>query len=184
MGRSWPTFWGCDSNSNLIFRALSAFQSLSHVRLCATPWTAAHQAALSLGFSRREHWNGLPFPSPTHESESEVTQSCPTLCDAVDFSPPASSVHEIFQARVLEWVANAFSGLYSLQDCTVRYTAAQPLVENAQIWQCTPDLWSNLQGWTCEHTLASLKACNLKVCNVEDLLYYSLLQYSTICRLC
>ena len=41
----------------------------SHVRLCATPWTAAHQAPLSLGFSRQEHWSGLPFPSPMHESE-------------------------------------------------------------------------------------------------------------------
>ena len=40
---------------------------LSHfscVRLCVTPVTAAHQAPLSLGFSRQEHWNGLPFPSP------------------------------------------------------------------------------------------------------------------------
>ena len=41
----------------------------SCVRLCATPETAAHQAPLSLGFSRQEHWSGLPFPSPMHESE-------------------------------------------------------------------------------------------------------------------
>ena len=41
----------------------------SHVQLCATPWMAAHQAPLSLGFSRQEHWSGLPFPSPMHESE-------------------------------------------------------------------------------------------------------------------
>ena len=39
----------------------------SRVRLCATPETAAHQAPLSLGFSRQEHWSGLPFPSPMHE---------------------------------------------------------------------------------------------------------------------
>ena len=37
--------------------------------LCATPETAAFQAPLSLGFSRQEHWSGLPFPSPMHESE-------------------------------------------------------------------------------------------------------------------
>ena len=36
----------------------------SHVRLCATPETTAHQALPSLGFSRQEHWSGLPFPSP------------------------------------------------------------------------------------------------------------------------
>ena len=41
----------------------------SHVRVCATPQTAAHQASLSLGLSRQEHWSGLPFPSPMHESE-------------------------------------------------------------------------------------------------------------------
>ena len=40
---------------------------------------AAHQAPQSLGFSSQEHWSGLPFPSPMHESESEVAQSCPTL---------------------------------------------------------------------------------------------------------
>ena len=41
----------------------------SRVRLCVTPETAAHQASPSLGFSRQEHWSGLLFPSPTHESE-------------------------------------------------------------------------------------------------------------------
>ena len=41
--------------------------------------------------------------------ESEVTQSCLTLSDPVDCSPPGSSVHGIFQARVLEWGAIAFS---------------------------------------------------------------------------
>ena len=41
----------------------------SHVRLCVTPETAAHQAPLSLGFSRQEKWSGLPFPSPMDESE-------------------------------------------------------------------------------------------------------------------
>ena len=40
----------------------------SRVRLCVTPLTAAHQAPPSLGFSRQEHWSGLPFPSPMHES--------------------------------------------------------------------------------------------------------------------
>ena len=44
------------------------------------------------------------------KSESEVTQSCPTLSDPMDWSLPGSSAHGIFQARVLEWVAIAFSG--------------------------------------------------------------------------
>ena len=50
----------------LLLLLLSHF---SRVRLCATPQMAAHQAPLSLGFSRQEHWSGLPFPSPAHESE-------------------------------------------------------------------------------------------------------------------
>ena len=50
-------------------QGLLLLSHFSHVRLCATPETAAHQAPPSLGFSRQEHWSGLPFPSPMHESE-------------------------------------------------------------------------------------------------------------------
>ena len=50
---------------------------------------------------------GLPFPSPMRENE--VAQSCPTLLDPMDCSLPGSSAHGIFQARVLEWGAIAFS---------------------------------------------------------------------------
>ena len=50
------------------------------------------------------------------KSESEVTQSCPTLSDPMDCSLPGSSIHGIFQARVLEWGAIAFS--------TMRYDCA------------------------------------------------------------
>ena len=49
----------------LLLLLLSRF---SRVRLCATPQVAAYQAPPSLGFSRQEHWSGLPFPSPMHES--------------------------------------------------------------------------------------------------------------------
>ena len=51
---------------HLLLLLLSRF---SRVWLRATPQTAAHQAPPSLGFSRQEHWSGLPFPSPMHESE-------------------------------------------------------------------------------------------------------------------
>ena len=53
-------------NPMLCYAMLSHF---SRVRHCATPETAAHQAPQSLGFSRQEHWSGLPFPSPMHEGE-------------------------------------------------------------------------------------------------------------------
>ena len=100
--------WQADSLPSEPLLLLSRF---SHVGLCATPKMAAHQAPLSLGFSRQEHWSGLPFPSPMMKvkSESDVSQSCLTLSIRIDCSLPGSSVYGIFQARVLEWGAIAFS---------------------------------------------------------------------------
>ena len=54
---------------HLLLLLLLLLSRFSCVRLCATPEMAAHQAPLSLGFSRQEHWSGFPFPSPMHESE-------------------------------------------------------------------------------------------------------------------
>ena len=103
---------------------------LSHVQLMATPWAVACQTPQSMGFSRGEYWSGLPFPAPgdllnsgiepslwqnlqadshVKENESEVAQSCPTLCDPMDCSQPGSSVHGIFEAIVLEGIAISFS---------------------------------------------------------------------------
>ena len=140
-------------------------QLLSRILLFVTSWTAAHQAPLSMGFSRQKCWSGLPLPSPGYlpnpgiepsspdyrqtiyclshrgtqwikfylasimsnqssntgvgchfllqcmrvKSESEVAQSCPTLSDPMDCSPPGSSVHGSCQARAQEWGASAFS---------------------------------------------------------------------------
>ena len=92
-----------------IFAASAAAKSLQSCLTLCDPIGGTHQAPAFLGFSRQEPWSGLPFPSRMHERESEVTQSCPTLSDPVDCSLPGSSVHGIFQARVLEWVAIAFS---------------------------------------------------------------------------
>ena len=97
----------------------------------ATPWTVTHQAPLSMGFPRQEYWNGLPLPSPGYHPEPGIKprspalradsllsaaaaaakslQSCPTLCDPTDGSPPGSAVPGILQARTLEWVAISFS---------------------------------------------------------------------------
>ena len=113
--------------------------SCSVVSNSETPWTVvARQAPLSMGFSLQEYWSGLPFPPPgdlpnpgmelaSPKSPAFFTaelpgkprygacmrvqslQSCLTLCDPMDHGPPGSSVHGIFQARVLEWVAISFS---------------------------------------------------------------------------
>ena len=98
----------------------------------ATLWSVARQAPLSTGFSRQEHWSGLPCPPPgifltqewnpllvslpfwqvgslplstTWEAQSEAAHLCPAVCDPTDCSPPACSVNGSHQARTLEWVA-------------------------------------------------------------------------------
>ena len=107
-------------------------------KLCptlATPWTIACQAHLSMVFSRQEYWNGLPIPSPgdllnpgieprspalqadslptaLQAAAAKSLQSCPTLCDPIDGSPPGSPIPGILQARTLEWVAIFFSNAW------------------------------------------------------------------------
>ena len=77
--------------------------------LCATPQIAVHQAPPSLGFSRQEHWSGLPFPSPVHEKWKWSSSLCPTLHDPMDFSLPGSPVRGNLLARILDCVAIFFS---------------------------------------------------------------------------
>ena len=83
----------------------------SHVWLCATPWTSAHQAPRPWDSPGKTTGVGCHFllQCMKVKSESEVTQSCPTLCDPMDCSLPGSSIHSIHQARIQEWVAISFS---------------------------------------------------------------------------
>ena len=96
---------------------------------CVTPQTAAHQAPLSLGFSRQGHWSGLPFPSLMHESEKwkwrRWVVSGPQR--PIDCSLSGSSIHGILQARVLEWGAIAFSIFHrqTLFNCASLYCSLQ-----------------------------------------------------------
>ena len=67
----------------------SVCEVLSHVQLFVTPWTVAHQAPLSMGFSRQEYWSGLPFPSPGDLPNPEIEPRSPTLqADALSSEPP------------------------------------------------------------------------------------------------
>ena len=69
------------------------------------------------------------------KSESEVAQSCPTLSDPMDCSLPGSSIHGIFQARVLEWSGIAFSRPlpYPLSNVVRRRRKAQTAKERARV---------------------------------------------------
>ena len=96
--------------SRMLLLLLSHF---SRVRLCATPQTAAHQAPCPWDSPGKNTGVGCHFLHQCMKvkSESEVAQSCPTLCDPMDCSLPGSSIHGSFQARVLEWGAIAFSDI-------------------------------------------------------------------------
>ena len=96
----------------LLLLLLSRF---SRVRLFATPWTAAHQGPPPWDSPGKNTGVGCHFllQCMKVKSESEVAQSCPTLNDPIDCNPPGSSIHGIFQARVLEWGTIAFSNLFS-----------------------------------------------------------------------
>ena len=108
----------------LLLLMLSRF---SPVQLCATPYLAAHQAPPSLGFSRQKHWSGCHFllQFMKGKRESDTTLSDPMDCSLLD-----SSVHGIFQARVLEWVASAFSPL-----------AVHKCYDQVKVTQSCPTLW-------------------------------------------
>ena len=73
------------------------FFLLSCVRLFETPWTVAHQAPPSMGFSRQGYWNGLPFPSPGDLPDPGIEPRSPALeADALTSEPPRKPQHPSF----------------------------------------------------------------------------------------
>ena len=76
---------------------------------------AAHQAPRPWDSPGKNTGVGCHFLLQCMKVKSEVSQSCLTLRDPMDCSPPGSSIHGIFQARVLEWSAIAFSGQKGLK---------------------------------------------------------------------
>ena len=101
----WVFFF---SYLNIQSQLLLLLSHFSRVRLCVTPKMAAHHPWDSAGKNTGVGCHFL-LQCRKVKSESEVSQSCPTLSDPMDCSLPGSSVHGIFQARVLEWGAIAFS---------------------------------------------------------------------------
>ena len=69
---------------------------LNHVRLFAIPWTVAHQAPPSMGFSREEYWSELPFPSPGDLPDLGIEPSSPALqADALTSEPTGNDTGEL-----------------------------------------------------------------------------------------
>ena len=75
------------------FLFLGKVKLLSRVWLFATLWTVAHQAPLSMGFSRQEYWSGLPLPSPGDLPNPGIESRSPTLkADALTSEPPGKPI--------------------------------------------------------------------------------------------
>ena len=106
-------------STNMLPLLLSRF---SRVQLCVTPQMAVHQAPRPWDSPGKNTGVGCRFllQCMKLKSESEVSQSCPTLSDPMDCSLPGFSIHGICQAGVLEWGAIAFSNLSTGQYQTQR----------------------------------------------------------------
>ena len=130
----------------LLLLLLSHF---SRVRLCVTPQMAAHQAPHPWNSPGKNTGVGCHFlfQCMKVKGESEITQSCTTLCDPMDCSLPGSSIHGIFQARVLGWVAIAFSrlklGVIKKKKKKSEQKSAQSIVEFPASSPCSPVLFQN-----------------------------------------
>ena len=99
MNNNLDTYWGNEhthihtynGNTELAFlRSVSVSVSCSVVPDSATPWTAAHQAALSMRFSRQGYWSGLPFPSPGDLPNPGIEPRSPAL--QADYLPTEHSL--------------------------------------------------------------------------------------------
>ena len=84
--------------------------------------------------------------SPMYAAAAALLQSCPTLCDPIDGSPPGSSIPGILQARTLEWVAISFSSACMLSRCSHVRLFATPWIAalQARILECVAIAFSNL----------------------------------------
>ena len=97
-----------------IYSYILLLSRFSRVRLCATPWRQPTRLPCPWDSPGKNTGVGCHFllQCMKVKSESEVAQLCPTVFDPMDCSPPGSSIRGIFQARVLEWGAIAFSDSY------------------------------------------------------------------------
>ena len=69
------SLYDCSTKSNFYIACM--LSHFSHVQLFVTPWTVAHQAPLSMGFSRQEHWSRLPFPPPGDFPDQGIKPASP-----------------------------------------------------------------------------------------------------------
>ena len=88
-------------------------QLLKHIRFFAAPWTVAHQAPLSMEFSRQEYWSGLPFPTPGDLPNPVIKPVSPALTDGFfTIAPPGKSTEEIKGIETFTCLLSSWSNYF------------------------------------------------------------------------
>ena len=148
-------------------------KSLSRVRLLATPWTAAHQAPPSMGFSRQDYWSGVPLPSPNSISSQQYlifNIFIYFICLSprhIHILEKAMTPHSSTFAWEIPWMEEP-GRLQSMGSLRVRYNWGTSLwlftfMHWRRKWQPTPVfLPKESQGWW------SLVSCCLRSCTELD----------------
>ena len=143
---------GTNEESSTDIYILLLLSRFSHVWLCGTPETAVHQAPHPWDSPGKNTGVGCHFllQCMKVKSESEVAQSSPTLRDPMDCSLPGSSIHGIFQARVLEWGAIAFSTKFysSILTEKISWTEEPGRLQSMRSQKSR----TRLSDWACSHT--------------------------------
>ena len=146
----WGVFlWGVDcleysSQLLLPFRHCYYFLSLNLKTSCIV-------GSIQVSSIKTVSWHHLRYSVCVH---AKSLQSCPTLCNPMDCSPPGSSVHGTFQARTLEWVAISYSNSYAWE-----YTTFQaPFIRETFLLHCMilKPLWKSLGHWNEDLFLGSV----------------------------
>ena len=101
-----PQELSCSEACDILVPCEVKVKSLSCVQLFATPWPVAYQAPLSMGFSRREYWTGLPFPSTEDLPNPGIEPESPALrADALTSKPPGKQ--PLTRDQILPWKADS-----------------------------------------------------------------------------
>ena len=126
-------------------------KSLSRVQLFATPWTVAHQAPLSMGFSRQEYWSGLPFPSQGDLPDPGIEPRSPALqADALT----SESLPKLLR-KTCFWLKPCFPNFFDLPNLFLRIACNSP--QKLVFCGC---LWETLRSGPIQSGLAPIPACS------------------------
>ena len=126
---------------DFILRSVCVLTHFSHVQLCATPWTVARQAPLSMGFSRREYWSGLPFPPPGDLPDPGIKPRSLT-------SPALAGVSSTTSAP---WEALKMSPFLFLRRSPALLSQAGSRISSADCFALV--LWNNKEMGSCKSFL-------------------------------